>query len=158
MKKWIVPAVAVMTAIFGVTSEAKAEGGVVLGMLSCSKTGTGITYVVHSSNPVECTYNGVGGPQKYTGKSGILFGIDLEIEQLAGMGYLVVGGTWTDKASLEGDYIGAEASVTVGLGLAAQAGLGGVGNDVSLIPVGLGGQVGIGATAGISYLSINGAK
>lgn len=157
MKKTLLASMVVATTmLFAFAGEAKADGGVVLGLLTCSKTGTGTTYVVHSRNPVECTYSGIGGPQKYTGTNGILFGIDLEVEQVAGIGYLVVGGTNTDKNSLQGYYVGAEASVTFGLGLAAQAGLGGIGNDISLIPLGLGGQIGIGATGGISYLDIVG--
>ncbi len=158
MKKWIASALVALAAMFTLSGEAKAEGGVVLGVLTCTKSGAGITYVLHSRNPVECTYEGVGGPQKYTGIDGILLGIDLEIEKMAGMGYLVIGGTWKDKSSLEGAFVGAKASATLGVGLAAQAGLGGIGNDISLVPLGLGGQIGIGATAGISYLSINGAK
>lgn len=158
MKTWIASTVVALAALFAVGNEARAEGGVVLGVLTCSKTGTGTTYVVHSSTPVACEYNGVGGPSKYTGTSGILFGIDLEVEQMAGMGYLVIGGTMTDKNSLEGYYVGAKASVTFGLGIAAQAGLAGIGNDIVLVPVGLGGQIGIGATAGIAYADIKGGK
>ena len=158
MKKWIASAFFAAAAMFTLSGEAKAEGGVVLGVLASSKTGTGTTYVVHSRNPVECTYEGVGGPQKYTGIDGILFGIDLEIEHKAVMGYLVIGGTMTNKDSLAGYYVGAKASVTVGLGLAAQAGLVGVGNDIVLVPVGLGGQIGIGATAGIAYANLKGGK
>lgn len=158
MKKLIASAVIAAAALCGAGTEARAEGGVVLGVLTCSKTGAGVTYVVHSSSPVSCEYSGVGGPSKYTGTNGILFGIDLEVEDMAGMSYLVVGGTGTDKNSLAGYYIGAKASVTVGLGLAAQAGLVGVGNDFVLVPVGLGGQIGIGATAGLSYVDIAGAK
>ena len=89
MKKWIASALIALAAMFTLSGEAKAEGGVVLGVLTCSKTGTGMTYVVYSRNPVECTYNGVGGPQTYTGIDGILLGIDLEIENKAGIGYLV---------------------------------------------------------------------
>jgi hypothetical protein len=158
MKKWIASTVVALAALFAFGQEARADGGVVLGVLTCSKTGTGTTYVVHSSNPVACEYNGVGGPSKYTGTSGILFGIDLEIEHMEGMGYLVIGGTMTNKDSLAGYYVGAKASVTFGLGLAAQAGLAGIGNDIVLVPVGLGGQIGIGATAGISYANLKGAK
>jgi hypothetical protein len=158
MKKWIASALFAAAATVCLAGEAKAEGGAVLGVLTCTKTGTGTTYVLHSRNPVECTYEGVGGQQKYTGIDGILLGVDLEIEKYAGMAYLVIGATWTDKSSLEGTFIGAKASVTPGLGVAAQAGLGGLGNDISLVPVGLGGQVGIGVTAGISYLRIEGAK
>ena len=156
MKKWIASALVAFTAVVSFAGEAKAEGGAVLGVLTCTKTGTGVTYVLHSRNPVECTYDGVGGPQTYTGIDGILLGIDLEIEQKAGFGYLVIGGTWKDKSSLEGSFVGAKASATFGVGIAAQAGLGGLGNDISLVPLGLGVQAGIGATAGISYLSISG--
>lgn len=158
MKKWIASTVVALATLFAFGHEARAEGGVVLGVLTCSKSGAGITYVLHSRNPVTCEYNGVGGPSKYTGKSGILFGVDLEIEHMDGMAYLVIGGTATDKNSLQGYYVGAKASVTVGVGLAAQAGLVGVGNDFVLVPVGLGGQIGIGATAGIAYVDIVGAK
>ncbi|MDO8607450.1 MAG: DUF992 domain-containing protein [Phaeospirillum sp.] len=158
MKKWIASALVAAAAMFTLSGEAKAEGGVVLGVLTCSKASPGFTYVLHSRNPVNCTYDGVGGPQKYTGIDGILFGIDLELNKYAGMGYLVIGGTWKDKASLEGNFIGAKVSATVGVGIAAQAGLGGIGNDISLVPLGLGGQVGLGASAGIGYLSIDGAK
>jgi hypothetical protein len=158
MKKWIASAVIAFAALFSFGQEARAEGGVVLGMLTCSKSGAGVTYVVHSRNPVACEYNGVGGPSKYTGNSGILFGIDLEIEHMDGMAYLVIGGTSTNKNSLQGYYVGAKASVTVGLGLAAQAGLLGIGNDFVLVPVGLGGQIGIGVTAGIAYVDIKGGK
>jgi hypothetical protein len=158
MKKWIASTVIALAALFSFGNEARADGGVVLGMLTCSKSGAGVTYVVHSRNPVTCEYNGVGGPSKYTGNSGILFGIDLEIEHMDGMAYLVIGGTSTNKNSLQGYYVGAKASVTVGLGLAAQAGLLGVGNDFVLVPVGLGGQIGIGVTAGIAYVDIKGGK
>ncbi len=158
MKKWIASTVIALAALFSFGQEARAEGGVVLGVLTCSKSGAGITYVVHSRNPVACEYNGVGGPSKYTGNSGILFGVDLEIEHMDGMAYLVIGGTSTNKNSLQGYYVGAKASVTLGLGLAAQAGLLGVGNDFVLVPVGLGGQIGIGVTAGIAYVDIKGGK
>ena len=158
MKKWIASALIALATVFSFSGEAKAEGGAVLGVLTCTKTGTGVTYVLHSRNPVECTYDGVGGSQKYTGIDGILLGIDLEIEQKAAFVYLVIGGTWKDKSSLEGAFVGAKVSATFGVGLAAQAGLGGIGNDVSLVPLGAGVQAGIGVTAGISYLSIQGAK
>lgn len=158
MKKWIASTVIALAALFSFGQEARADGGVVLGVLTCSKSGAGITYVVHSRNPVACEYNGVGGSSKYTGNSGILFGLDLEFEHMDGMAYLVIGGTSTNKNSLQGYYVGAKASVTLGLGIAAQAGLLGVGNDFVLVPVGLGGQIGIGVTAGIAYVDIKGGK
>ncbi|MEI7609480.1 MAG: DUF992 domain-containing protein [Rhodospirillaceae bacterium] len=154
MKKILIAAAAVLGIAFSAAGEAKADGALVLGSLTCTKSGQGITYVVFSSNPVECTYNGVGGPLTYTGTSGIALGVDLEIEQQAVFSFLVVGGGTADKNALTGTYVGVKASATVGGGITAQAGLGGAGNGFSLVPVGLGGQVGIGVTAGVSYLQI----
>ncbi len=155
MKKLLIATVAALGFTFTMAPEAKADGTVILGLLTCSKTGKGQTYLVYSSVPVECTYSGVGGPQSYTGSSGIGFGIDLEFEEMAGIAYLVIGGSGTSKGSLDGLYLGAKASATLGIGPSAQAGLAGAGNGFSLVPLGLGGQVGIGATAGISYLRLN---
>jgi OOP family OmpA-OmpF porin len=143
-----------------ISAPAKTPGGSngVLGMLMCAKSGSGTTYVLFSRIPVECRYEGIGGVQKYTGTSGILLGVDLEIEPSAGMGYLVMGVTSDDKASVEGKYVGAKASATFGIGPAVQGGLAGIGNGVTLVPFGLGGQTGIGATAGLSYLDIQAVR
>ncbi|MEI6556801.1 MAG: DUF992 domain-containing protein [Rhodospirillaceae bacterium] len=143
---------------FTAVGEAKAEGTAVLGVVTCTKSGPGTTYVVYSRIPVTCTYDGAGGTQKYTGTRGILVGLDLEIEQSSVLGYLVVGGSWKDKNSLAGSYVGVQASATLGAGPTIQGGLGGGGNDISLVPVGLGGQLGVGFTAGVSYLTIEGAQ
>jgi len=143
---------------FAAATEAKAEGNLVLGVLSCTKSGTGTTYFLYSRIPVTCTYEGAGGIQKYVGTRGILFGVDAEMEPASGVGYFVVGGSWKDKDSLAGTFVGVQASATVGVGPTVQAGLAGAGNDFSLVPIGLGGQTGIGFTGGISYLTIDGAN
>jgi len=134
------------------------DGNFVLGMLTCAKSGDGTTYLLFSRSPVECRYDGIGGTRKYAGTTGILFGADLQIEPMAGMGYLVLGASWNDKAGLEGSYVGAKASATLGVGPAVQGGIGGAGNGITLVPFGLGGQTGIGFTAGLSYLDIQAAR
>lgn len=155
MKKILFAALAALTFTLSPVSESKADGSVVLGGLTCLKSGDGMTYLLFSKHPVTCTYNGVGGTQTYVGTSGIGLGIDLDFDKEAAMGYLVIGGTWTNKDSLNGLYIGGKAQATVGVGLAAQGGIGGFGNNVTLVPIGLGGQaMGFGAAAGISYLSL----
>ena len=133
---------------------ARAGDGVILGTLTCNKTGQGQTYVLYSRVPVECSYTGQNGPAKYTGTSGILLGVDLEIEDEANFSFIVMGGTGSSGAGLEGYYVGVKASVTPAVGIAAQAGLVGFGGGVSLVPVGLGYQKGVGVSGGISYLDI----
>lgn len=155
MKKILFAVLAVVAFTFASVSQSKADGSVVLGGLTCVKSGNGMTYLIFSKHPVTCTYNGVGGTQTYVGTSGIALGIDLDFDKESAMGYLVMGGTWTAKDSLAGTYVGGKAQATVGVGIAAQGGIGGFGNNVTLVPLGLGGQaMGFGAAAGISYLNL----
>ncbi len=156
MRKLITAICAAFVA-FGIIASAgaaHADGTFILGFLTCAKTGPGDTFVVFSRIPVSCHYDGVGGPQDYTGTSGILLGIDLEIENEAAMVYSVIGGTGVNPGGLAGTYVGAKASVTVGAGPAVQGGLAGAGNGFELVPLGLGGQLGVGVTGGIAYLQI----
>jgi hypothetical protein len=157
MKKLIASIFVVFAFLSATVSESKADGTAILGFLVCQKSGSGMTYLLFSTHPVTCTYEGVAGPQTYTGTSGIGLGVDLEFDQNAAMAYLVMGGSTTAKNNLEGVYIGVKASATVGVGLAVQGGLAGAGNNITLVPAGLGGQfAGFGAAGGISYVSIKG--
>jgi hypothetical protein len=156
MKRLLTSLLALVALVF-VAGEARADGGFILGTLVCTKTGPGMTYVVYSRIPVNCSYSGVGGPGNYTGISGIGFGVDLEWEQQAAMAYLVVGGSGMNPGGLAGTYVGAKGSATLGVGPSAQAGLLGVGTGFELVPLGLGGQIGAGFTGGIAYLSVQAA-
>jgi outer membrane protein OmpA-like peptidoglycan-associated protein len=151
-------AAAAILAFSGAAMAAEADTGteLALGALVCHKTGTGDTYVIHSKIPVECTYHGVHGAEDYVGTTGILLGADLEIEADKVFAFTVVGGAvGIEQGGLSGHYIGAAASATAGVGVAAQAGLvGGGAHSFTLVPLGLGVQAGFGASAGISYLDI----
>jgi len=156
MKKVLLSLVVAITMLFAAGEQAKADGDDILGVLTCVKSGPGVTYVLFSKFPVNCTYNGVDpSPQSYTGISGILLGLDLEWEPQGAMVYLVLGGAST-QPDLAGDYAGVKASVTIGAGPQAQAGLLGFGNGIELVPLGLGGQLGAGFTGGIGYLQLAG--
>ncbi len=158
MKKLAVALMTTLAVMAASVSESRADGTLILGTLACHKTGPGQTYLIFSTHPVRCTYEGVGGPQAYAGTSGIALGVDLDFGQQAGMAYLVMGGSSVAKDSLVGTFVGGKASATVGLGLSAQAGLAGAGNNFTLVPFGLGGQaMGFGASAGIGYLQLKSA-
>jgi len=158
MKKVLMSLVVAITMLFAVGGSAKADGVDILGTLTCIKTGPGVTYVLFSKFPVSCTYRGVDpSPQTYTGISGILLGLDLEWETQGAMVYAVFGGAGTDPW-LAGDYAGLKASATLGVGPQAQAGLVGIGNGFELVPLGIDGQIGLGVTGGIGYLSLGAPK
>ena len=145
--------------LLGVVAHAEEKDGTILGVLMCQKDpGTsGVTFVLFSQHSVTCDYEGIGMSRTYEGTSGILFGVDLEYQMEDGMTYVVMGaGESIDN--LVGKYVGAKASVRAGGGVSAQAGLVGAGNGIMLVPMGIGGGVGAGFSAGVSFLELTKLK
>ena len=136
-------------------SSTATAGNVNLGALVCDKSGYGVSFLLYSFEDVECTYHGVGGPQNYTGKSGILIGVDLEGRYKNSMVYMVMGGAWYGADQLAGYYTGVKVSASVGVGPTVQAGLGGAGSGISLVPLSFGGSIGLGVAGGVSYLTLS---
>jgi hypothetical protein len=136
-------------------SSTATAGNVNLGALVCDKSGYGVSFILYSFEDVECTYHGIGGPQNYTGKSGILIGVDLEGRYQNRLVYMVMGGAWYGADQLAGYYTGVKVSASVGVGPTVQAGLGGAGSGISLVPLSFGGSIGLGAAGGISYLTLS---
>ncbi|HEB79095.1 MAG TPA: DUF992 domain-containing protein [Rhodospirillales bacterium] len=156
MRKLLMILVLPVIMLAATPSASHAEGGLNLGSIVCVKGDHpfGATYLFYSEQEMDCTYYGVGGPQKYTAKEGILLGIDLQYRDSESMTFFVLGGSWDASKSLEGDYIGVQASATAGVGVTVQAGLIGIGTNITLIPFGLGGGIGIGVSGGLSHLNL----
>lgn len=155
MKKVLSTVLASALALPLLGTAADADGNVVAGILKCEKTGSGMSYGVFSHHPAECTYEGAGGAQKYKGTYGILLGIDAEMKQTDMWAFTVLGGTWA-KDALAGTYVGAKGSVIAGVGPTVQAGLVGGGNNVTLVPIGIGvGANGLGFSGGLNYLKLD---
>lgn len=157
MTKTIIGAAAAL-ALFA-SSAGHAQQGGILGVLTCYKDAKteGVTYLFHSRHAVTCTYEGAGASRKYEGTSGILLGVDLDYQIEDGMAYIVIG-FGPPSNTLVGSYVGAKATVRIVGGVSAQAGLGGAGNGVFLVPLGIGGGVGLGGAAGIGYLNLTKSK
>ncbi len=62
-----------------------------------------------------------------------------------------------DRGALAGNYIGATAEATIGVGLGANVLIGG-GNSVALQPVSISGQQGLNIAAGIASVSLSAAN
>ena len=141
--------------VFVLLSSTATAGNINLGALVCSTSNhKGWTALLFSSKDVDCTYHGVGGPQNYTGKSGILLGVDLEWSYQDIMVYTVMGGAWSSADQLAGFYTGGKVSAAVGLGPAVQVMIA-TGSGVSLVPLALGGSNGLGVAAGVSYMTLS---
>lgn len=146
--------VAAAFAVAAIASQAAQAAHVQVGVLTCKVSG-GPGFVFGSSKELECKFEGVnGGKEPYHGTI-TKFGVDLGF---TGSSYLV----WTVFApsqnvpdgALSGNYGGVSAEATVGLGVGANALLGGFQHSIALQP--LSGQVqeGLNIAVGISALAL----
>jgi len=154
-------AVAALAAMVGISAAlatpAAAQSGVKVGTLTCN-VASGWGFVFGSSRALNCTFAGPGRIEYYVGNIS-RFGVDI--------GY-TAGGVliWTVFAptavlapgSLSGGYAGGTASATVGIGLGANALIGGSGNTIALQPLSLEGQTGLNVAAGIGAMSLTPAR
>jgi uncharacterized protein DUF992 len=125
-----------------------------VGVLNCKVSG-GVGFVFGSTKDLDCVFEGLsGGKDRYVGAIN-KFGLDLGF---TGSSYIV----WTVLAptaavpagALAGDYGGVSAEATVGLGVGANALVGGSENSIALQPVSVQAQEGLNVAVGISALSL----
>ena len=143
--------------IAALTGPAMAQGAVKVGTLSCN-VASGFGFIFGSSRALNCTYSGAGGQyEHYTGAIS-KFGADIGYTS----GGIIV---WTVVApvavmrpgALGGAYAGGTASATVGVGLGANALVGGSNNTIALQPLSLEGNTGLNVAAGIGAITLTAA-
>jgi Protein of unknown function (DUF992) len=124
------------------------------GVLTCTAYG-GTGFIFGSTKDLACKFQGTsGGTAHYRGSIN-KFGLDLGFT-----GKTVI--VWTVLApsadlpsgALAGNYGGVSAEATVGLGVGANALVGGSNNSVALQPVSVQGQQGLNVAVGISQLEL----
>ena len=130
-----------------------APHGVRVGDLTCN-VASGWGFVFGSSKDLHCTFRGNGHVEHYTGSIS-KFGIDLGYTG----GEVLVWGVFAPasdmrEGALAGDYAGASAQATVGLGLGANVLVGGLDKSVDLQPISVSGSKGLNVAAGIGAISL----
>jgi hypothetical protein len=146
-----VAAVALAIVALSATAEAAAVN---IGVLTCKVSG-GPGFVFGSTKELECRFEGINGAKEVYHGTINKFGIDLGF---TGSSYMV----WTVFApsqdvpvgALAGNYGGVSAEATIGLGVGANALVGGLKHSIALQP--LSGQIqeGLNIAVGISELSL----
>ncbi|HWA70461.1 MAG TPA: DUF992 domain-containing protein [Rhizomicrobium sp.] len=145
---------AVAVASLAVTSAADAAPhGVRVGELTCN-VASGWGFVFGSSKDLHCTYRGNGHREHYTGEIS-KFGVDLGYTE----GGVLVWGVFAPtsdlrKGALSGDYVGASAQANVGVGVGANALIGGFDKSISLQPLSVEGSKGLNVAAGIGSITL----
>jgi hypothetical protein len=131
-----------------------AQSRTVAGVLEC-RAGPATTFIVGSIRDFDCLFWSIGAPtQHYTANIQRL-GVDLGWSSGAALVWHVFSPTnAVGLGALAGAYGGVSAGAAVGLGLAANALVGGLNNSFSLQPVSVESQTGLNVFAGISSLEL----
>jgi hypothetical protein len=152
---------AALAAVVGLTpifsGPAAAQAGVQVGTLTCNSAG-GWGFIFGSTRALACTFSGPSQVEYYRGEIS-KFGVDIGYSA----GGVLVWAVFAPTAqmaggSLSGAYAGGTASATVGVGVGANALIGGSGNHIVLQPVSIEGSTGLNVAAGVAAITLSPAR
>ena len=135
------------------TAPAHAQG-LRAGVLTCNVS-SGFGFIFGSSRSLNCTFSGAGGhEQHYTGTIN-RFGVDIGYVHGGVLVWTVLAPTMTPgPCALAGNYGGATAQATVGVGAGANVLIGGSANSIALQPLSIEGTTGLNVAAGIASITL----
>ncbi|ETR77022.1 hypothetical protein X566_04820 [Afipia sp. P52-10] len=135
-----------------------AQSRVKTGVLEC-RGGPSVGLVVGSATTMDCVYRGDDRfEDRYIGTIRKV-GLDIGITQETGLAWAVFAPTGRiGPGDLSGNYGGVSGSAAVGVGLGANALVGGSNNSLALQPLSLQGQVGLNVQAGLQGLELRPAR
>jgi hypothetical protein len=131
------------------------SAGAKIGLLTC-KTSASIGLIVGSHQKISCRYtpDGGGPPEDYAGYINRV-GLDLGVTAGGIMTWGVVAPTrGLPHGALAGKYAGASGDISVGLGVGANALVGGSHRSFALQPLSVEGQVGLNLALGVAGLTL----
>ena len=128
-----------------------------IGTLRCDVSG-GLGLIITSSKEMSCFFRSAHGDREHY--YGVIrkFGLDLGATSRGVLAWAVFAPTTGPRrGALAGDYVGADASVTVGAGVGANALVGGFDRSFTLQPLSVEMQSGVALAAGVASLSLRAA-
>lgn len=150
---------AMAAAMLFASTQVQAVDRVEIGVLDCTVAGGG-GFIVGSTKALTCTFDPAGDRpnETYTGSISKL-GIDIGATQQTVIKWGVLAPTADDYApgALAGTYAGVSGEATVGVGLGANALIGGSSETVVLQPISVQAQEGLNIAVGIAQLELNAA-
>jgi Protein of unknown function (DUF992) len=152
-------AIGLAASLAGSAPGTAAEGGVKAGYLKCDVEGN-VSFIFGSSRDITCTYkpDGAARVDRYVGEIK-KYGVDIGYQTNGVILWGVVAPTNdVGTGALAGDYGGVSADVALGLGVGANALIGGSGNHIVLQPLSVEGIEGINIAGGIGILTLRAAN
>ena len=130
-----------------------ADAATRVGVLRCQiQSGPG--FIIGSSHAARCIYQGDNGKKEhYAGKLNKL-GVDLGVTHDTTLVWAVFAPSVLGRHALAGEYVGGTATVSIGIGGGANALIGGNAGTVSLQPLSLTHETGVGVAAGVGELQL----
>ena len=128
-----------------------------VGVLTCTAaSSTG--FIVGSTRELRCRFNRSGRDEMYTGTIK-KFGLDIGATQQAQIAWAVLAPTaHLPPRSLVGSYGGVSAEATIGVGVGANALIGGSAKSIVLQPLSVQSQQGLNIAAGVAALQLRPAR
>jgi hypothetical protein len=156
MKKLLVCAALVGSLALPLHASAQSGGPdrIKLGTLSCHES-AGWGFIFGSSHGLRCTFSSGDRVEYYDGSIG-KFGLDIGYQKSGVLLWSVVAPTdHYGPDALAGHYGGLTASATIGLGLDANALIGGSTSVIALQPLSIEGTSGLNVAAGVADLTLH---
>jgi hypothetical protein len=156
--KFRIPTLAVaLVALSALAQPALAQSNVKVGTLRCD-VAAGLGLIITSAKEMQCVFTSARGyRERYYGTIR-KFGLDIGATGRGVLAWGVFAPTaGPRRGALAGEYAGADASVTVGAGLGANALVGGFDRSFALQPLSVEVQSGVALAAGVASLSLRAA-
>jgi len=137
-----------------IAAPASADAAVKIGGLRCDVAG-GLGLIITSSKEMRCFFSSTHGYHEWYYGTIRKFGLDLGATSRGVLAWAVFAPTaGPRRGALAGDYVGADASVTLGAGVGANALVGGFDRSFTLQPLSVETQTGVALAAGVAALSL----
>jgi len=130
------------------------QARVQVGVLEC-RGGASVGFIVGSVTNLGCVFRADGVPEDRYVATIRKVGLDLGITEESALAWGVFAPVARlGPGDLSGDYVGAQGSATLGVGVGGNVLVGGSANSIALQPLSVQGQVGIGIAAGLESLEL----
>jgi hypothetical protein len=124
------------------------------GTLTC-KGGAGVGLILGSKKHYDCVFKPVKGPSEPYEGSVTKVGLDLGFTTKVTIVWAVFSSSNVlGPKSLAGDYVGANADASIGVGVGTKILVGGSNNTISLQPLSVQGQTGLNIAVGVADLAL----
>jgi hypothetical protein len=144
---------ALMAGTMALAAPAQADG-VKIGTLTC-QVASGWGFIFGSSKDLRCNFHGDAGVGEHYIGTISKFGVDIGYTDSAVIVWAVFAPqAGPHRGALAGDYVGATASATAGVGVGAHALIGGFDRSITLQPLSVEGNTGLNVAGGIGAISL----